>query len=81
MHVFVLWSWQGTPAGGREIEPAWFSVGAIPYPQMWADTAHWLPRVLAGERVLGHFVFAVDNETVERAELQAWPDPAGSSGA
>jgi 8-oxo-dGTP diphosphatase len=73
MYVFVLWSWQGTPAAGREIEPAWFGVEAIPYGQMWADTAHWLPRVLAGERIEGHFIFAADNQTVATAELEAWP--------
>lgn len=73
MHVFVLWSWQGTPAAGREIEPAWFDVEAIPYGRMWADTAHWLPGVLAGDRVLGRFVFAADNQTVATVELRAWP--------
>jgi 8-oxo-dGTP diphosphatase len=72
MHVFVLWSWQGTPLAGREIEPAWFPVDAIPYGRMWADTLHWLPRVLAGEVVRGHFVFAADNETVEGVELETW---------
>ena len=79
MHVFVLWSWQGTPLAGREIEPAWFSVDAIPYGRMWADTLHWLPRVLAGEVVRGHFVFAADNETVEGVDLETWVAAALSS--
>lgn len=72
MHVFVLWSWEGAPAAGREIEPAWYPVEAIPYAQMWSDTAHWLPRVLAGDKVWGHFVFATDNETVESVDLDTW---------
>lgn len=76
MHVFVLWSWQGTPVAGREIEPAWFAVGAIPYGRMWADTAHWLPRVLAGDGIRGAFVFAADNETVARVELEPWEGSA-----
>ncbi len=80
MHVFVLWSWSGTAAAGREIEPAWFPVGAVPYARMWADTAHWLPRVLAGDHVRGHFVFAADNETVERVDLRAWPATDRSPG-
>jgi 8-oxo-dGTP diphosphatase len=79
MHVFLLWSWEGMPAAGREIEPAWYPVKTIPYAQMWSDTAHWLPRVLAGDTVQGHFVFAADNETVERVGLDAWPRDAISA--
>lgn len=71
MYVFCAWDWQGTPAPGREIVPAWYEVEAIPYGQMWADTVHWLPRVLAGERVRGLFYFAADNETVASAEMSA----------
>lgn len=72
MHVFLLWSWRGAAEAGREIEPAWYPVVAIPYAQMWSDTAYWLPRVLAGESLEGHFVFAADNETVEGLDLAAW---------
>jgi 8-oxo-dGTP diphosphatase len=77
MYVFLLWSWRGTPVAGREIEPAWFDVGAIPYGRMWSDTAHWLPRVLAGEQIQGRFAFAADNQTVATAELEAWPVDIG----
>jgi 8-oxo-dGTP diphosphatase len=73
MHVFLLWSWHGTAEAGREIEPAWYPVDAIPYAQMWSDTAYWLPRVLAGESIQGRFVFAADNETVESLDLEVWP--------
>jgi len=72
MYVYLLWTWQGTPAAGREIEPAWFATEALPYDRMWADSVHWLPRVLAGERICGHFVFAADNERVETVELGTW---------
>jgi len=72
MYVFCAWAWQGTPTVGREIVPAWYDVAAIPYGEMWADSAHWLPCVLAGERVAGLFYFAADNETVTRAELEPW---------
>ncbi|HSJ57830.1 MAG TPA: NUDIX domain-containing protein [Anaerolineae bacterium] len=74
MYVFCAWHWQGAPAAGREIVPAWYAVDAIPYGQMWADSTYWLPRVLAGERVRGLFYFAADNETVARAEVEAWDD-------
>ena len=31
-----------------EIVPAWYPVDGVPYPQMWPDSAHWMPEVLAG---------------------------------
>lgn len=76
MYVFCTWSWQGMPAAGREIVPAWYAVAAIPYGEMWADTEHWLPRVLGGERVRGLFYFAADNETVAHVEVCALHDAA-----
>ncbi|MBN1660104.1 MAG: NUDIX domain-containing protein [Anaerolineae bacterium] len=74
MYVFRTWEWQGVPAAGREIVPAWYAVDAIPYGEMWADSTYWLPRVLAGKQVRGLFYFAADNETVARAELEEWGD-------
>ena len=32
----------------------------IPYDKMWEDDALWLPLVLAGECILGDFVFEND---------------------
>jgi hypothetical protein len=32
----------------------------IPYERMWADDAHWMPRLLAGEKFRGWFEFAED---------------------
>lgn len=37
---------------------------ALPFTQMWDDAPHWLPRVLAGERLRATFSYADDNETV-----------------
>jgi hypothetical protein len=39
---------------------------------MWQDNAHWLPRVLAGERVRAVYTYGEDNETIERLEIQPW---------
>jgi 8-oxo-dGTP diphosphatase len=72
MYVYLVWAWLGIPVPGREIEPAWFATEALPYDRMWADSAYWLPRVLDGERICGHFIFAADNEAVETVELVAW---------
>ena len=40
-----------TPVESDEMRPAWFRVDALPFAQMWQDAPHWLPRILAGERL------------------------------
>jgi len=36
---------------------------------MWDDGKHWLPRILAGERLRAVFSYAPDNETVATATI------------
>jgi ADP-ribose pyrophosphatase YjhB (NUDIX family) len=72
VHAFLATTWQGEPEESDEMRPAWFAPDEIPYGRMWQDSAHWLPRVLAGERIQAHFVFAADNESVDRVEIEAW---------
>jgi 8-oxo-dGTP diphosphatase len=62
--VFTAAQWSGEPVETDEIRPQWFPVAALPYDQMWDDAPHWLPRVLAGERLRATFRYADDNETV-----------------
>jgi 8-oxo-dGTP diphosphatase len=56
----------------EEMIPEWFPVSGIPYDEMWQDGPHWLPRVLAGDRLCARFVFAADNETVDIVEIERW---------
>jgi len=72
VHIFLVASWDGTPVESDEIRPAWFRADALPFARMWQDAAHWLPRILAGER-LGEradlaFVFQDDNESIQTME-------------
>ena len=69
-HVFVVRRWEGEPVESAEMRPAWFRVEEIPFEQMWQGDVHWLPRVLAGERVRGRFMFGEDNETVTEWEVE-----------
>jgi hypothetical protein len=39
---------------------------------MWQDNAHWLPRILAGERVRAVFTFLSDNETIDHMKMELW---------
>jgi len=70
VHAFVAIRWDGYPAESDEMTPCWFAVDQIPFDLMWQDDAHWLRRVLAGERVQGRFTFGDDNETLTDVEVQ-----------
>lgn len=70
VHTYLADHWQGEPVESAEVLPAWFAVDEIPYGRMWQDSAHWLPRVLDGERIRARFTFRADNETVDTVEIQ-----------
>jgi 8-oxo-dGTP pyrophosphatase MutT (NUDIX family) len=70
--VFLVAEWEGYPTESVEMKPYWFAVENIPFEQMWQDDILWLPRVLAGERIRGHFTFGEDNETVVAWKVKAW---------
>lgn len=67
--VFTSADWTGEATETAEITPEWFPVTALPLDRMWQDAKHWLPRVLAGERVRATFSYAADCETVAAATL------------
>lgn len=57
-YVYLCKEWEGEPANSVELtDLTWFSPGDIPYADMWEDDTHWLPQVLAGEKVTGEFGF------------------------
>jgi 8-oxo-dGTP diphosphatase len=59
-HVYVARAFRGTPVETDEAIPLWFERAHIPFDEMWADDALWLPHVLAGCIVTGHFTFDAD---------------------
>jgi len=78
VYVYLLERWQGIPKPSREIDPFWVNLDEIPYHEMWADSAEWLPEILNGRRILGRFSFNADNETLAQVEIQdeqdfLWP--------
>lgn len=56
VHVFSATQWHGEPAESEEMRPQWFDRSALPFDDMWPDDSYWLPRVLAGERIIASFV-------------------------
>jgi len=67
--IFTCHDWTGEAAESQEIKPEWFPVAALPFSRMWQDAPHWLPRVLAGERLQATFSYAADCETVADASV------------
>lgn len=62
--VFRARTWTGKPEPSEEIAPAWYPVDGVPYPQMWPDSALWMPEVLAGRDFNAVVTLAADNESV-----------------
>ncbi len=61
VQVFVAQQFDGIPTETEEAIPLWFDLEKIPFDEMWSDDRIWLPRVLAGERVYGRFIFDGDS--------------------
>ena len=57
VHVFITDSFDGKPIETEEAEPLWFDIDKIPYHEMWEDDKLWLPKVLEGKNIYGHFDF------------------------
>lgn len=59
MYVYAYFcdEWTGEPSESEEMAPQWYTLDEIPYPDMWQDDEHWLPQVLAGQKVIGRFTF------------------------
>jgi 8-oxo-dGTP diphosphatase len=54
------------------MKPAWFAVNALPFEHMWPDAPHWLPHILAGERVRMRFIYNHDNATLEEIHTEVF---------
>lgn len=74
-HVFRSDRREGEPRETEEAAPLWFPLEALPYEEMWADDALWLPRMLAGWRFEGRFCFEGDRLLSQELTLE---DPAAA---
>ncbi len=59
-HVFQADDCVGEAVETDEATPLWTPLDAIPYGEMWADDAMWLPVMLQGRRFSGRFIFDGD---------------------
>ena len=56
-YVFLAIEWRGEPVETDEADPFWCPIDSLPLDEMWDDDRYWLPRLLAGERLKGDFLF------------------------
>lgn len=63
--VFLAKTWRGNPAESEEMRPAWFSLDALPFKNMWADDPFWLPQVLAGKKLAAEFHFGGAGDSIK----------------
>ncbi len=57
VHVFFLHAWHGDPRESEEMRPRWYPISHLPFEDMWPDDKHWLPHMLAREKIMGDFEF------------------------
>lgn len=62
--IYVCTAWTGEPQESEEMKPAWMSMDALPFDEMWGDDRFWLLNVLRGGRVSMQFDFTVAGEIV-----------------
>ncbi len=55
--VFVAEGCLGDEIETEEAIPYWMEPSAIPYHDMWADDAYWMPGMLEGKSFKGYFHF------------------------
>lgn len=73
VHVFISREWDGTPTETDEMKPGWFDIKELPFYAMWKDDPHWLPKVLAGDKIKAKFIFGADNESIELMKIGSLP--------
>jgi ADP-ribose pyrophosphatase YjhB (NUDIX family) len=57
VHIFKVKEYLGNPVETDEMTPKWFKLSEIPFTQMWADDAHWMPLFLKEQKFTGDFYF------------------------
>ena len=77
-YVFTSRTFKGDAVSSSEADPFWCRLDEIPYDEMWEDDALWLPQVLAGDCIIGDFIFendrlrSHDTGQVDQSEIQQY---------
>lgn len=76
--VYTCTEWQGTPSESEEIAPTWYQISDLEslFPRMWHDNRFWVPEIARGRTIDAIIVYAEDNATVARMQIDFEPDEA-----
>ena len=69
-HIFVTEKWEGEPVESEEMKPQWYDNDKLPFESMWLDDPHWMPKVLAGKKVEGEFMFNNNGSEILKFEVR-----------
>jgi len=64
-HVYLIHDWRGEPRETNEMIPKWFPLDSLPYADMWAADAAWIPLILAGETFTADIVHTPDGSGLQ----------------
>ncbi len=70
VHFFVTEKWEGKPVESEEMKPQWYDNDKLPFENMWLDDPYWLPKVLAGKKVEGEFLFNNDGSEILKFDVR-----------
>ena len=85
-YVFTSRAFEGAAVSSSEAVPFWCRLDEIPYDEMCEDDGLWLPQLLAGDCIIGDFLFendrlrSHDTRQVDQREIQRYFE-IGSFGA
>ena len=65
MHLFSVSKFIGEPKETDEMSPRWFRLDEIPYEKMSVTDSHWMPPLLEGRSITGHFDMSEQYEIKE----------------
>ncbi len=67
-HIFLVEKWIGKITESEEMKPQWFPINKVPYQEMWASDALWLPQILKGEKIKAKFIYN-NNKKIKKQEI------------
>lgn len=59
-HIYIANDYEYEPQESDEMKPFWFDLDKIPYDKMFPDDRIWFPTIMAGDKIVGEFVFDKD---------------------
>jgi len=64
--VYLVHAWQGEAVESEEMSlPRWYSIANLPFGEMWAADARWIPLVLSGKKIEARVDFNADGSAVD----------------